>query len=116
MGVLVVHGAQAGGFSPISVYGSIVNGVVADNGLPQNEVFLFFASLVVNVLIAAVGLRRLRRAKLLRHATGRSPAPRWTSAAGPRSPADRARSSTRGWPAPTPYQALTLPAWSRSSV
>jgi di/tricarboxylate transporter len=54
MGVLVVHGAQAGGFSPISVYGSIVNGVVADNGLPQGEVFLFFASLVVNLLIAGV--------------------------------------------------------------
>ena len=54
MGVLVVHGAQAGGFSPISVYGSIVNGVVADNGLPQNEVFLFFASLIVNGVIAGV--------------------------------------------------------------
>jgi hypothetical protein len=29
MGLLVVHGAQVGGFSPISIYGVIVNGLVA---------------------------------------------------------------------------------------
>jgi di/tricarboxylate transporter len=28
MGLMVVHGAQAGGFSPISIYGGITNGVV----------------------------------------------------------------------------------------
>jgi Na+/H+ antiporter NhaD/arsenite permease-like protein len=54
MGVLVVHGAQAGGFSPISVYGTIVNGVVQRNHLPGNEIVLFLASLVVNLAIAAV--------------------------------------------------------------
>lgn len=54
MGVMVVHGAQAGGFSPISIYGTIVNGIVAKEGLPGNEIVLFLASLVVNLLIAAV--------------------------------------------------------------
>ncbi|EHY87404.1 SLC13 family permease [Saccharomonospora azurea] len=54
MGAMVVHGAQAGGFSPISVYGSIVNGIVAREGLPGNEVVLFLASLVANLVIAAV--------------------------------------------------------------
>ncbi|GGM86013.1 hypothetical protein GCM10011609_22960 [Lentzea pudingi] len=54
MGVMVVHGAQAGGFSPISIYGTIVNGIVAKEGLPGNEVVLFLASLVVNLLIAVV--------------------------------------------------------------
>ncbi|WP_405607314.1 SLC13 family permease [Streptomyces sp. NBC_01508] len=54
MGALVVHGAQAGGFSPISIYGSIVNGVVERENLPGNELVLFFASLVVNLIIAAV--------------------------------------------------------------
>ena len=34
MGLMVVHGAQAGGFSPISIYGGITNGVVAKAGLP----------------------------------------------------------------------------------
>ena len=54
MGVMVVHGAQAGGFSPISIYGTIVNGIVAKEGLPGNEIVLFLASLVVNLLISAV--------------------------------------------------------------
>lgn len=54
MGALVVHGAQAGGFSPISIYGSIVNGVVERENLPGNELVLFFASLVVNLIIAGV--------------------------------------------------------------
>ncbi len=54
MGAMVVHGAQAGGFSPISVYGSIVNGIVAREGLPGNELVLFLASLVANLVIAAI--------------------------------------------------------------
>jgi di/tricarboxylate transporter len=44
MGAMVVHGAQAGGFSPISIYGSIVNGIVERENLPGNEVVLFLAS------------------------------------------------------------------------
>jgi di/tricarboxylate transporter len=68
MGALVVHGAQAGGFSPISIYGSTVNGIVAREGLPGNELVLFLASLVVNLVIAAVifvacGGMRLRGAR-----------------------------------------------------
>lgn len=51
MGLMVVHGAQAGGFSPISVYGVIVNGVVSDAGLPQGEIALFLSSLIFNILI-----------------------------------------------------------------
>ncbi|WP_369169125.1 SLC13 family permease [Streptomyces sp. R28] len=54
MGAMVVHGAQAGGFSPISIYGSIVNGIVEREKLPGNEVTLFLASLVVNTVIAGV--------------------------------------------------------------
>src|SRR5215207_1771125 len=74
MGALVVHGAQAGGFSPISVYGSIVNGVVADNRLPQGEVFLFFASLAVNLLIAGVVFVAFGGLKLLRARPATAPA------------------------------------------
>jgi di/tricarboxylate transporter len=53
MGAMVVHGAQGGGFSPISIYGTIVNGIVEREKLPGNEIFLFLASLVVNLVIAA---------------------------------------------------------------
>ena len=64
MGMFVVHGAQAGGFSPISIYGSLTNGVVRDAGLPSSEITIFLASLVVNtafavVLFFALGGRRL---------------------------------------------------------
>jgi len=54
MGLMVVHGAQAGGFSPISIYGVIVNGVVARADLPSSEISLFLASLVFNTLVAVV--------------------------------------------------------------
>ncbi|WP_413104500.1 SLC13 family permease [Streptomyces sp. Inha503] len=54
MGAMVVHGSQGGGFSPISIYGSIVNGIVDREKLPGNEITLFLTSLVVNLIIAAV--------------------------------------------------------------
>ncbi len=52
MGMFVVHGAQAGGFSPISIYGTITNSVMADNDLPNGEIAIFLTSLIVNLLIA----------------------------------------------------------------
>src|SRR3954470_12337987 len=52
MGLLVVHGAQGGGFSPISIYGGITNQVVARSGLPVGETSLFLASLGYNLLCA----------------------------------------------------------------
>lgn len=55
MGMMVVHGAQAGGFSPISVYGVTVNGVVEKGGLDVSPVVVFLSSLLFNLAIA-VGL------------------------------------------------------------
>ncbi|MFJ9210601.1 putative dicarboxylate carrier protein [Streptomyces sp. L-9-10] len=54
MGAMVVHGAQGGGFSPISIYGSIVNGIVERENLPGSELTLFFGSLVANLVIAGI--------------------------------------------------------------
>ena len=54
MGMFVVHGAQAGGFSPISIYGTITNSVMRDNNLPVGEIAVFLTSLLVNLLIAVV--------------------------------------------------------------
>jgi di/tricarboxylate transporter len=54
MGLMVVHGAQAGGFSPISIYGGITNGVVADAGLPLSATTTFLASLAVNFSVAVL--------------------------------------------------------------
>src|SRR5918994_614438 len=52
MGMFVVHGAQGGGFSPISIYGVITNTVMRENDLPVGEMTVFLISLVVNLAIA----------------------------------------------------------------
>ena len=44
MGLMVINGATAGGFSPISVFGSIVNGVVERNDLAENATLLFVSA------------------------------------------------------------------------
>lgn len=54
MGLVVVHGAQAGGFSPMSIYGGITNQVVERAGLPRNDIALFMASLVFNSGVAVL--------------------------------------------------------------
>lgn len=54
MGMFVVHGAQGGGFSPISIYGVITNSVMEQAGLPVGELTLFFSSLVVNLIMATI--------------------------------------------------------------
>ncbi|UKE50643.1 hypothetical protein KCU57_18620 [Xanthomonas translucens] len=67
MGLLVIHGAQAGGFSPISVYGGITNKVVEKAGLDVTEMAVFLTSLGFNLLMALIcffafgGLALLRR-------------------------------------------------------
>lgn len=68
MGLMVIHGAQAGGFSPISIYGGITNKIVAKAGLPLSETTTMLASFGVNLAVAVAlfvlmgGLKHLRRA------------------------------------------------------
>jgi di/tricarboxylate transporter len=66
MGLMVIHGAQAGGFSPISIYGGITNGVVEEAGLPLNEVATFLASLFANLAVAVLLFVVLGGRELLR--------------------------------------------------
>lgn len=65
MGLMVVHGAQAGGFSPISIYGGITNGVVANAGLPLSPMTTFAASFFVNAAVAFLLFMVLGGRKLL---------------------------------------------------
>ncbi|MDP8926773.1 MAG: SLC13 family permease [Actinomycetota bacterium] len=53
MGIMVVQGATAGSYSPISPFGVITSGVLADQDLPQNPGLLFVNSLIFNTLVAA---------------------------------------------------------------
>ncbi len=67
MGLMVIHGAQGGGFSPISIYGGITNKIVQKAGLPLSEMATAFASFGVNFAVAAGlfvafgGLRLMRQ-------------------------------------------------------
>src|SRR3712207_312192 len=54
MGMMVIHGAQGGGFSPLSVYGVTVNEIVETEGLPDSAAAVFLGSLFFNLAIAAV--------------------------------------------------------------
>jgi Na+/H+ antiporter NhaD/arsenite permease-like protein len=73
MGMMVIHGAQGGGFSPISVYGVTVNTIVEDEGLPDASLQVFLGSLFFNLAIALVlffvlGGRKLIGRKVDTHA------------------------------------------------
>jgi Na+/H+ antiporter NhaD/arsenite permease-like protein len=54
MGLFVINGATAGGFSPVSVFGSIVNGVVEREDLAENSMLLFASSFIFNFLLCFV--------------------------------------------------------------
>ena len=75
MGMMVIHGAQAGGFSPISVYGVTVNTIVADNDLPSSPVTVFLGSLFFNLAIGIVLFVVLGGRRLLGRRVGDEPVP-----------------------------------------
>lgn len=54
VGLMVVHGAAAGNFSPLNPLGAIVRQVVARNGLTLSATSLFLANFAYNVALAAV--------------------------------------------------------------
>jgi di/tricarboxylate transporter len=54
MSLLIINGASAGGFSPISIFGAITNGVVSRSGLPGSPLGLFVSSYVINTLLSVV--------------------------------------------------------------
>lgn len=54
MGLMVVQGATAGSFSPLSPFGAITNGLLSDNDLQSQPMGLFLNSLLFNVVAACV--------------------------------------------------------------
>ncbi|MEI5520486.1 SLC13 family permease [Streptomyces brasiliscabiei] len=105
MGAMVVHGAQGGGFSPISIYGTIVNGIVERENLPGNEIALFLTSLIANLVIAGVVFVLFGGLKLWRQPTGNTAATAAT--ADPGTDGDETDGSETG-PALTPARTATL--------
>jgi di/tricarboxylate transporter len=70
MAMMVIHGAQAGGFSPIAVYGVTVNGIIGSTELESNPAAIFLASLIFNFLIALVLFFVLGGGKLMQSKVG----------------------------------------------
>ena len=65
-GVMVINGAHAGAFSPISVSGVLVNDLVESSGLTINPWVLFFSSYAINLLLSILtiaGYAALSRAR-----------------------------------------------------
>ena len=54
VGLMVVHGAAAGNFSPLNVLSAIVTQAVAKNGLEMSASALFLANLAYNLVLAVV--------------------------------------------------------------
>ena len=52
MGLFIINGATAGGFSPLSIFGVITNTVVDENDLAGSPLFLWGASIVINILLS----------------------------------------------------------------
>jgi di/tricarboxylate transporter len=69
MGLMVIHGAQGGGFSPISIYGGITNQIVERAGLPGNKLALFLASFFFNLFIAVLVFIYFSRHRTSRNTT-----------------------------------------------
>jgi di/tricarboxylate transporter len=75
MGMMVIHGAQGGGFSPLSVYGVTVNDIVEQEGLPNSALTIFLGSLFFNLAIALVLFLVLGGRQLLGRKVGSEPVP-----------------------------------------
>ncbi|SFE16956.1 SLC13 family permease [Blastococcus tunisiensis] len=73
MGMMVIHGAQGGGFSPISVYGVTVNTIVEGEGLPSSPLAVFLGALFFNIAIALVLFFVLGGRKLIGRKVGAEP-------------------------------------------
>jgi di/tricarboxylate transporter len=54
IGLMVVHGAAAGNFSPLNVLGAIVTQAVARSGLEMSSLTLFLGNLAYNIVLGAV--------------------------------------------------------------
>ncbi|MGY1841156.1 MULTISPECIES: SLC13 family permease [unclassified Modestobacter] len=75
MGMMVVHGAQGGGFSPISVYGVTVNDIVDRSDLEGSPLAVFLGALLFNIAIAVVLFFVFGGRKLLGRKVAAEPVP-----------------------------------------
>lgn len=113
MGLMVANGVSAGEFSPIGLFGIIVNDIAVENGVQSSPVLLFLSCFVVNavlcyilfVVITARGRRRAGAEVTESDGGSGGPAPRPTGA---QLVAERAAVEAPVRPAMTRQIAVTL--------
>jgi di/tricarboxylate transporter len=66
LALMIVHGAQAGGFSPITPYSVLMRGLVESAGFVFEPMALFLGAAVFNTLAAVIGFTALGGWKLAR--------------------------------------------------
>ncbi|OYO13949.1 SLC13 family permease [Enemella evansiae] len=112
MGVLIINGAHAGGFSPLSVSGVLVGNLAVKQGLQFSALFLFAASFVANLVISMIVVLvdlLVRRRRVVEQVSTRTPATATTggssragSVATLEGPADSGNAHTDDAPAVAP--------------
>lgn len=77
MSMMVIQGTTAGGFSPIGIYGIIVNGVTGRAGLPTSPVLLFAGTFCAAAVLGAAAFLTLGGRELVGRAAlaGTRPVP-----------------------------------------
>ncbi|MCQ9388488.1 SLC13 family permease [Brevibacterium sp. 50QC2O2] len=71
MGLSILNGTNAGGFSPIAVYFSIVNGVLVKSGITVDPMAIFIGTFIFNLVLNLVAFFLLGgRGLLARHGSG----------------------------------------------
>jgi Na+/H+ antiporter NhaD/arsenite permease-like protein len=95
MGLFIINGATAGGFSPLSVFGVITNTVVRQNDLAGSPLFLWGASIVINILLSILVFFLFGGRKLLGGGRVDTATPATTTSSRPPSPATRRRTPAR---------------------
>jgi di/tricarboxylate transporter len=106
MGVMVVQGATAGSYSPISAFGMITNGVLVARNLPQAPGTLFVNSLIFNAVVAALVFAGFALAGRVRDREDRSAST--GERLGSDRPAQPGSKSHEGSTALTPIRSATL--------
>ncbi|CAK6481039.1 SLC13 family permease [Peribacillus castrilensis] len=69
MGTLISTGMYAGSFSPLNIFGLVVNGIMSSEKIPHSPIMLFFNTFVFYVLISIVIFIAFGGIRLLKHTT-----------------------------------------------
>ncbi|NYE07448.1 di/tricarboxylate transporter [Bacillus niacini] len=72
MGTLISTGMYAGSFSPLNIFGLVVNGIMESEKIPHSPIMLFINCFIFYVLISVVVFLAFGGLRLLKHHNNRS--------------------------------------------